>query len=61
MDSTLQPPNGVDQPNAMVVVLFDRRAVGGRGLPLAVKAFVLFGAALLLGIAVVIYVKLASG
>jgi Mn2+/Fe2+ NRAMP family transporter len=43
---------------AMVVVLFDRRATGGRSLPLIVKAFVLFGAALLLGIALMMYVKL---
>ena len=43
---------------AMVVVLFDRRATGGRALPPAVKAFVLLGAATLLGIALMMYVKL---
>ncbi|MFC1596594.1 Nramp family divalent metal transporter [Planctomycetota bacterium] len=36
---------------AMVVVLFDRRAVKGHGLGLAAKAFVLFGCAVLLGLA----------
>jgi hypothetical protein len=43
---------------AMVVVLFDRRATGDRDLPLAVKAFVLFGAGTLLGIALMMYWKL---
>ena len=45
---------------AMVAVLFDQRATKGRGLPALAKAFVLLGAALLLGIALMIYVKLAS-
>jgi hypothetical protein len=43
---------------AMVVVLFDARAVKGRGLGLPAKAFVLFGCAVLLGIAVRIYVTI---
>ncbi|NQT41216.1 MAG: Nramp family divalent metal transporter, partial [Planctomycetes bacterium] len=43
---------------AMVVVLFDSKAVKGRGLPMWAKGFVLFGAALLLGIAALMYVKI---
>ena len=43
---------------AMVVVLFDERAVKGRRLGLAGKAFVLFGCAVLLGIAALMYVKI---
>jgi len=43
---------------ATVVVLFDRRATGGRKLGLWAKALVLFGAAVLLFIAVVMYVKI---
>jgi Mn2+/Fe2+ NRAMP family transporter len=43
---------------AMVVVLFDKRAVKGRALPLWTKAFVLFGAAVLLGIAAMMCVKI---
>jgi len=43
---------------AMVVVLFDKRATGGRDLPWWAKAFVLLGAAVLLGIAVLMYVKI---
>lgn len=42
---------------AMVVALFDRRAVKGRGLSVWAKAFVLFGAAVLLAIAAMTYVK----
>ena len=43
---------------AMVVVLFDRRATKGRGLSLWAKAFVLLGAAILLGIAAMTYAKI---
>ncbi|HUU92630.1 MAG TPA: Nramp family divalent metal transporter [Phycisphaerae bacterium] len=43
---------------AMVAVLFDKRATGGRDLPWWAKAFVLLGAAVLLGIAVLMYVKI---
>ena len=43
---------------AMVVVLFDRRAVKGHGLGLAAKAFVLFGCAVLLGLAVRTFVTI---
>ena len=45
---------------AMVVVLFDPHATKGHPLPLPAKAFVLLGAALLLGIALMMYVKLAG-
>jgi manganese transport protein len=43
---------------AMVAVLFDRRANRGRPRSLWLKAFVLFGATVLLGIAAVMYVKI---
>ena len=43
---------------AMVVVLFDKRAAKGRGLSLPAKAFVLFGCAVLLGIAALTYFKI---
>ncbi len=43
---------------AMLVVLFDRRATRGKDLPRWAKAFVLFGAAVLIGIAAVMYVKI---
>lgn len=43
---------------AMVVVLFDSRATKGRRLSLWAKGFVLFGAAILLGIAAMMYVKI---
>lgn len=43
---------------AMVAVLFDERAVKGRRLGLAVKAFVLFGCAVLLAIAAKTYVSI---
>jgi len=43
---------------AMVAVLFDKRATGGRDLPIWAKAFVLLGAVVLLGIAVLMYVKI---
>jgi len=43
---------------AMVAVLFDKRATKGRDLPLWAKAVVLVGAAVLLGIAVLMYVKI---
>jgi Mn2+/Fe2+ NRAMP family transporter len=43
---------------AMVVVLFDKRATKGRALPLWAKAFVLFGATVLLGIAILTYWKI---
>ncbi len=43
---------------AMVVVLFDKRATGGRALPSWAKGFVLFGAIVLLGIAVMMFVKI---
>ncbi len=43
---------------AVVAVLFDRRNAKGRPLPLAAKAFVLFGAVVLLGIATVTYLKI---
>lgn len=43
---------------AMVVVLFDKRATGGRDLPWWAKAFVLLGAVVLVGIAVLMYVKI---
>ena len=42
---------------ATVVVLLDRRAVKGRGLSPWVKVFVLFGSAVLLGIAFMMYLK----
>lgn len=43
---------------AMVAVLFDKRATKGRALPLWAKGIVLVGAAVLLGIAVLMYVKI---
>jgi hypothetical protein len=43
---------------AMVVVLFDRQATRGHGLPAWAKAFVLFGALVLLGVAVTTLTKL---
>ncbi len=43
---------------AMVVVLFDKRATKGRDLPLWAKGIVLAGAAVLLAIAVLMYVKI---
>ena len=43
---------------AMVAVLFDKRATKGRDLPLWAKGVVLVGAAVLLGIAVLMYVKI---
>ncbi|OHB67270.1 MAG: hypothetical protein A2V70_12350 [Planctomycetes bacterium RBG_13_63_9] len=43
---------------AMVVVLFDRRATKGRGLTLWAKAFVLFGAVVLLAVATLTYWKI---
>lgn len=43
---------------AMVVVLFDRRAWRGRAPRIWTKAFILFGAAVLLGIAAVMFVKI---
>ena len=43
---------------AMVVVLFDKRATKGRALALWAKAFVIFGAAVLLGIAALTYFKI---
>ena len=43
---------------AMVVVLFDKRATRGRALPLWAKGFVLLGAVVLLGIAILMYVKI---
>lgn len=43
---------------AMVVVLFDRRATKGRALPIWAKAWVLFGAVVLLGIAALTYWKI---
>ncbi len=43
---------------AMVVVLFDRKATAGRGLGPGAKAFVLFGCAVLLGIATLMYLKI---
>ena len=43
---------------AMLVVLFDKRATKGRDLPRWAKGFVIFGAAVLLGIAVMMYVKI---
>ncbi|MEA3367705.1 MAG: hypothetical protein U9R68_06285, partial [Planctomycetota bacterium] len=43
---------------AMVAVLFDKRATKGRDLPVWAKAIVLAGAAVLLGIAVLMYVKI---
>ncbi len=43
---------------AMVVVLFDKRANRGRPRSLWLKAFVLLGATVLLGIAAVMYVKI---
>jgi len=43
---------------AMVAVLFDKRATKGRDLPVWAKAFVLLGAAVLVGIAVLMYVKI---
>jgi manganese transport protein len=43
---------------AMVVVLFDKRAVKGRAISLPAKVFVLFGCAVLLGIAALMYVKI---
>jgi len=43
---------------AMVAVLFDKRATKGRNLPVWAKAIVLVGAAVLLGIAVLMYVKI---
>ena len=42
----------------MVLVLFDKRATGGRALPLYAKAFVILGALVLLGIAALMFVKL---
>ena len=43
---------------ALVAVLFDPRATKGRTLNWAVKAFVLFGAIVLLGVAIVTYMKI---
>ena len=43
---------------AMVAVLLNKRATGGRDLPWWAKVFVLLGAAVLLGIAVLMYVKI---
>jgi Mn2+/Fe2+ NRAMP family transporter len=43
---------------AMVAVLFDKRATKGRDLPAWAKGIVLAGAAVLLGIAVLMYVKI---
>jgi NRAMP (natural resistance-associated macrophage protein)-like metal ion transporter len=43
---------------AMVAVLFDKRATKGRDLPWWAKGIVLLGAAVLLGIAVLMYVKI---
>ncbi|MFO8014423.1 MAG: Nramp family divalent metal transporter [Phycisphaerae bacterium] len=43
---------------AMVAVLFDKRATKGRDLPVWAKGIVLAGAAVLLGIAVLMYVKI---
>ena len=45
---------------AMVAVLFDQRATKGRRLSPWVKAFVLLGAAVLLGTSLMMYVKLVS-
>ncbi len=43
---------------ATVVVLFDSRSMNGRKLSLWTKGFVLFGAAVLLGIAFMMYIKI---
>jgi len=43
---------------ATVLVLFDKRHRKGKELSLAVKAFILFGAVVLLGIAVMMYIKI---
>jgi len=43
---------------AMVVVLFDKRATRGRDLPIWTKGLVLFGAAILLGIAAMMFYKI---
>lgn len=43
---------------ATIVVLFDKRVMKGRGLSLWTKAFVLFGAAVLISIAAMMYVKI---
>jgi Mn2+/Fe2+ NRAMP family transporter len=43
---------------ATVVVLFDKRRRGGRRLSIWTKGFVIFGAAVLLAIAIMMYVKL---
>ncbi|MBN2473629.1 MAG: divalent metal cation transporter [Pirellulales bacterium] len=43
---------------AMVVVLFDANSTRGRALPIWAKAFVLFGATVILGVAAVVFVKL---
>ena len=42
----------------MVIVLFDRNVTKGRAFSLPAKAFVLFGAAVLLGIAAMMYVEI---
>jgi len=43
---------------AMVIVLFDRRAVRGRGLSPWAQVFVLLGYTVLLGIGALMYVKI---